>query len=413
MATSSFGWTPPNVAMMVLFVVLAAVVAFAVLELGSWAVGALSARFLGRRVPDRSAFLKEQTERLQKLASNQSVRAKIHPVLGWEYGTGKISDTEHLNSQGIRADREYAPEPTPGITRLAAFGDSYVYCNEVGDADSWPGQLEAKWKCEAINYGVGGYGTDQAFLRFREEGRQMKPHVVIIGFTSMQATRVVSRYRRFQDPGDGPWFKPRFLLNDTGGLEFLASPVASAADAERLVANPAGIVAVGEHDYWYSSAVFEHWLYPKSATYRLIAWTGHAAWLRYIHRDRVFKGELLSPDSEAFELLSRIFRDFVAAVRAAGMKPVVLMLPSRADLNLFVDRQVASYETLRAYLEKTGVSIIDPATTLTANAPLDDLFAPAGHYSPKGNAIVANVIAEALQLPLRAELPSIRHEVSA
>jgi hypothetical protein len=95
------------------------------------------------------------------------------------------------------------------------------------------------------------------------------------------------------------------------------------------------------------------------------------------------------------------------------MKPVVLMLPSRADLNLFVERQVASYETLRAHLEKTGVSIIDPATTLTANAPLDDLFAPAGHYSPKGNAIVANVIAEALQLPLRAELPSIRHEVSA
>src|SRR5262245_50269946 len=244
--------------MMLLIAVLLAGVAYAVLEAGAWGAAALSERFLGRRVPDRNAFLKEQSERLQKLAANQSVRAKIHPVVGWEYGTGKISDTEHLNSQGIRSDREYAPQSPEGVTRLAAFGDSYVYCNEVGDADSWPGQLETRWKCEVLNYGVGGYGTDQAFLRFREEGRRMKPQVVIIGFTSMQATRVVSRYRRFQDPGDGPWFKPRFLLDDNGGLQFLASPVASPADAERLVTNPAGIAAFGKHDYWYSSALFEH-----------------------------------------------------------------------------------------------------------------------------------------------------------
>lgn len=398
--------------MTVVFVVVAAVVAVGILEGGSWVLALLMAKVIGKRVPDRAAFYKEQSERLGKLAANQSVRAKIHPVLGWEYGTGTVSDTEHLNNQGLRAEREYAVEPPPGITRIAAFGDSYVYCNEVGDAESWPAQLETGYQCEVLNYGVGGYGTDQALLRFREEGRRMKPRVVIIGFTSMMATRVVSRYRRFQDPGDGPWFKPRFVL-DGAGLKLLASPVGSRSDAERILANPGVIAEFGREDYWYNPAVFEHRLYPISATYRLLAWAGHSMWLRYFHRDRMFKGQILNEESESFNLLSRIFVEFASDVRAAGMDPVVLMLPARGDVNLFVDRKAASYETLRAHLEQLGMRVIDPVHALTSSSiAVDDLFYSAGHYSPKGNAIVAGVIAEALRLPRRAEQPVPRHEAS-
>jgi hypothetical protein len=129
-----------------------------------------------------------------RLANNESLRARIHPVLGWDYGTGAVSETQHLNAQGLRGTREYGAK-THGLTRVSVFGDSYVYCNEVTDAESWPAKIEAGWKGEVLNYGVGGYGADQAYLRFREAAAQYEPDVVIMGFTPMMAERAVSRYR--------------------------------------------------------------------------------------------------------------------------------------------------------------------------------------------------------------------------
>jgi hypothetical protein len=387
--------------MSVLFALLAAGLGVLVLEGVSWALAGLSASMFARRVPDRRAFFAQQSEHLEKLASNQSVRARIHPVLGWEYGTGTVSDTEHLNAQGLRAAREYAQEPPSGVTRIAVFGDSYVYCNEVGDADSWPGQIEGGWNTEVLNYGVGGYGTDQAYLRFREEGAQFAPRIVILGFTSMMATRVVSRYRRFQDPQDGPWFKPRFLL-DGDRLRLLEAPVASRADAERLLANPEGVVAFGKHDFWYHPAVFEHWLYPRSATYRLMTSTARTIWQRHLYRDRILKGQILNPTSEAFQIIVRIYRDFAADARARGAEPLALMLPARGDVELYHRTRRASYDTLAPRLEHLGMTVIDPLRALTSSTDsVDDLFAAGGHYSPRGNAIVAEAIADALHLAPR------------
>jgi hypothetical protein len=372
-----------------------------ILEGLSWVLAGLAARFFATPIPNRTAFFAEQTERLQRLATNQSVRARIHPVLGWEYGTGAVSDTERLNGQGLRAAHDYAPEAVAGETRLAVFGDSYAYCNEVTDAESWPGQIEAGWKAEVLNYGVGGYGADQAFLRFRGEGTRLKPSIVIMGFTSMMATRVVSLYRRFQDPRDGPWFKPRFVLQGDQ-LRLIPAPVASAADAERIIAAPARIIEFGRQDFWYTPAIFEHGLYRWSATYRLLACTGQSVWRRYFHRDRIFTGRTLNPRSEAFALLTHIFRDFAAAVRAAGAEPVALMLPPRGDVELYAGAGRLSYDTIRPEIERLGVRVIDPARALaTSSDAVSDLFASGGHYSARGNAIVAAAVAEALQLRRR------------
>jgi hypothetical protein len=239
---------------------LAVIVALA-LEAISWLLLLLSAR-LGFPIINRKQFLAEQSAALERLARNESPRAQIHSVLGWQYGSNFASETDNLNAHGLRALRDYADQPLPGVTRIAAFGDSFTYCNEVSDTESWPHQIEAGWDAEVLNYGVGGYGTDQALLRFREEGARLGPQILILGFTSLMAPRVVSRYRRFQDPRDGPWFKPRFILKDNQ-LRFLAAPVASREDADRLLADPTAVAASGKHDFWYNPAVFEHILYPR------------------------------------------------------------------------------------------------------------------------------------------------------
>src|SRR6266496_3740425 len=50
--------------------------------------------------------------------------------LGWsqEPGARTVDDgiVFESNAAGFRAEREYSPEPPPGVTRIAAFGDSFI-----------------------------------------------------------------------------------------------------------------------------------------------------------------------------------------------------------------------------------------------------------------------------------------------
>jgi hypothetical protein len=353
-------------------------------------IARVCAKFVSERVPDRKEFLAAQTTMVARLANDESIRERIHPVLGWEYGT----------AHGLRGAREYGAK-TRGLTRIAAFGDSYVYCNEVTDAESWPAQIEAGWKGEVLNYGVGGYGADQAYLRFRDTAAQFDPDVVILGFTPMMATRAVSRYRRFQDPTDGPWFKPRFVL-DGDALRLIPAPIATREDANRLVANPSSVAEFGRDDFWYNSAVFEHGLYTRSATYRILACLWPAIWRRYFHHDRIYRGGTLNSQSEAFKVLALIFRDFAAGVKALGAEPRALMLPPRSDVNAHARGARVAYDTFRARIADLGMAVIDPVDALTSSPhPVEQLFAEGGHYSVTGNAVIAKVVADALRLAPR------------
>src|SRR4051812_12560428 len=55
--------------------------------------------------------------------------------LGWSIGRSAQSVDDSIlfqsNAGGFRADREYTIDPTPGVHRVAAFGDSFVHCDEV------------------------------------------------------------------------------------------------------------------------------------------------------------------------------------------------------------------------------------------------------------------------------------------
>lgn len=379
----------------------------------SWVVTALLGRVFDIRPPNRAKFLSEQSRMLDRLITEVGRRGTIDSALGWTYGRDFASETEHLNSQGLRARREYAPHAPPGTPRIAVFGDSYVYGNEVSDAETWPSQIEHGWRAEVLNYGVGGYGLDQAFLRYQHEGAALAPSTVVMGITPMMAARVVSRYRRFQDPREGPWFKPRFLL-DGDELRLVPTPVATRADAERLIGAPAAVTEFGAHDFWYVPAVFESPFYPWSATYRMLAYAGSRFWRRTFDRDRIRRGMSLNEHSESFDIMLRIMHSFADAVRAAGARPIVLMVPVRSEIEMFEQLGRTSYEGLKRRIEQLGMSTIDPVAALAAaSRDGSSLFAPGGHFAARGNAIIARAVAEPLDLVRRDEHTRTRGAPSA
>jgi len=76
--------------------------------------------------------------------------------------------------------------------------------------------LEARTDAlNVLNYGIGGYGFDQAFLRFQREGIALRPDVVLIGFAPDDLGRLVNVYRRFISSRELPLAKPRSCSSAT------------------------------------------------------------------------------------------------------------------------------------------------------------------------------------------------------
>src|SRR5512147_1251033 len=100
--------------------------------------------------------------------------------LGWCIRPNGVSKNGlfRANAVGLRGDRDYAPQPPTGVTRIAVFGESFVHGDKVANEETWPHLLEiAAADVEVLNFGVNGYGTDQALLRYRRDGVAYHPQV--------------------------------------------------------------------------------------------------------------------------------------------------------------------------------------------------------------------------------------------
>ena len=86
--------------------------------------------------------------------------------------------------------------PEPGTACAAAYGDSFVWGEEVAPAEGWIEQLSRLIGCRVSNYGVSGYGTDQSFVRFQRNIGEAAP-VVILGIFAENVVRNVVDYRSF------------------------------------------------------------------------------------------------------------------------------------------------------------------------------------------------------------------------
>jgi len=111
-------------------------------------------------------------------------------ILGWVPRPNSSSENGlyHYNSLGLRsARRDYSAEPDSGVLRIAIFGDSFTHGSDVPYEHTFGAILAdnlntAGTAAEVLNFGVGGYGIDQAMLRFSEQGARLGTDIVVLGF---------------------------------------------------------------------------------------------------------------------------------------------------------------------------------------------------------------------------------------
>ncbi len=366
------------------------VVVVALLEGSSYVALRLGGLLLTEEVRTGRSIIQEQSERIRRLIRpDSSSLLVLDPVLGWRYRSGHRDSLNQVNLAGLRSVRDYVTRPPDKVTRVAVFGDSFVYGTEVGNEDAWPRVMEVRFPTvEVLNYGVGGYGNDQAYLRFLSEGATFSPHIVVLCFTPDDLTRLINVFRPFRSHRELPLTKPRYLLSGGNRLLFLPAPAGSARDYARYLVEPRRILELGVADDWYEPLIYENPLHDYSATFRLLT----TVWVRATRRlaqDRLVREGAFNPRSTAFRIQTQIFRAFSDSAQRRGARPLIVFLPEISSVRNARSGRPTVYASLANWLLQNGLDFLDATDTFRFENAIDRWFMPGGHYSPEANRLVA------------------------
>jgi hypothetical protein len=333
------------------------------------------------------------------LRSGAATRIAYDPLLGWapRPNSQSADGLYRYNAHSIRSPVEYTSVPANGIIRIGLFGDSFVHGEEVPFEETFGYFLErqlraAGFNVEVLNFGVAGYGFDQAFLRWRSAGKAFAPHIVIQGLFMEDAQRDVNLVRAIYEPRTGvPFSKPRFVLAGDR-LTLVNVP---AVRPERLIA------LMTSFESW-ELAPYERFFLPQ---YR------QSFWLR--SKALAFLLEVLEPlpqrslsyalSDEPAQLAVRILEQFKSEVQAEGALFLCVHLPEAGEVRTIMQHDPLVYADLLARIRE-DINVVMPDQRMAAYAgqfSVEKLFRTS-HYSAAGNEIIAATVAAQLQEPLRA-----------
>jgi len=143
------------------------------------------------------------------------LKNSFHNKLGW---------IRKYNSEGFDSIRKkkvkfkISKEGYRSLTKekkkslIATFGDSYVFARQVKDNETWQEQISKNKPYNILNYGVGNYGFDQGYLRYKITKLNKNIKFVIIGFVPETICRIQSEWKHFIEFGNIHGFKPKFIL---------------------------------------------------------------------------------------------------------------------------------------------------------------------------------------------------------
>lgn len=127
---------------------------------------------------------------------------RLDPALGWQTPDApREKESEDCLGRRVvqrtRDGRRVTPMPDGAEPRVALFGDSYAFGDEVGDADTVAAALSTRHGLPTLNYGVNAYGPAQMLLRYRRVAPSLPPSVdfVVFQIFSDNIYRLVNRYR--------------------------------------------------------------------------------------------------------------------------------------------------------------------------------------------------------------------------
>jgi len=307
---------------------------------------------------------------------------RFHPQLGWN------TSDESPTGDGIREDDE-SYEHVCGAT----FGDSFTYGNEVEKNETIAAELSSLLKCQVQNFGVGGYGLDQAILKLKHY-KSSRGVIFLAVYDEMLKRSAAASWRFYAGRKSLP--KPLYAL-EKGKLTLYPPP------------DPLDAVRMREHhihDHFRANHIIR-FPYSYHVTRYLInnsapqlTQRANNPWDESPFRELAFA--LLE---EARQVSSGLNRDIV-----------YVFITSPKHVTNHINTYAAFHDEFKR--RNPGVCVVDtfPALYQAFSQQSKSLSAPNGHYLPVGNKIIATSIFTAINTScdlrgmrmFRAEEPPLR-----
>lgn len=131
----------------------------------------------------------------------------------------KIRTKYSIQKNGSRYNKLFSKK-----NLISSYGDSLAFCRYVNDDQTWQYYLSKKTKSNIKNFGVGNYGLDQSFLRYKKNTDD-KSKIVIFAVGPETIRRNLSLWKHYYEFGNIFYFKPAFFLNKKGRLILKKIPI--------------------------------------------------------------------------------------------------------------------------------------------------------------------------------------------
>jgi lysophospholipase L1-like esterase len=318
--------------------------------------------------------------------SYENYSKRYHHQLGW------LSQRERVDAMGSR----YIPafnNPEQNKTCVSLYGDSFTEGFGVDHEHAWSNVLSLLLNCRVANYGVSGYGTDQAFLRFLDN-RKDQARLVILGYLSENLMRNVNQLRNLISDVPSCHVKPRFILNEQGQLTLVPIPHLTKKQYEDLKTHPEHIL---HHEFYLPGGLSGYQRQKFPYTWGIIK-VFPILFKNMVLRQGTYYG-LYQPGNpaQAVEITVAIMEEFCREARKRSQQPLVLIIPTHIDMATYRHIGKWVYQPLTDILTQRQLEFIDVGPKFLqnlGNAKLETLYNPKSQYhlSEKGNWLLAKIV---------------------
>ena len=345
-------------------------------------------------------------------------RKSHHAMLGWVRKTNSCGNEKlgnHITQYSINESGSRTICNPHDRILISTFGDSYAFCRQVNDNETWQYFLGKMLDVGVNNFGVGNYGLDQALLRYELIQELDQTDVVILCVVPETIARIQSVWKHYFEHGNTLAFKPRFKLIDGELLftpNYLNNPnmyygLKSKKLRKTLQSSDLFYKAKFRKYQFRFPYTFYLLLHPIRQ-FRLLArvlgqiWSSKEndvkqrftnAW-HQIKSENINISQNLYADKSSTDLLTHLLMRFNQIAKGRSHIPLIVVIPQLADL-LTRPLQRNCYQQ---YFEERSkeMNVLDLSKQIEQNLhePIYGEEINGGHLTTEGNQLVAKLIYE-------------------
>lgn len=309
------------------------------------------------------------------------------PDTGWPFRENAVGS----DATGARTSPSNA-ESRGGTPCVSVYGDSFAWSTGVDDSHAWPNLLSQKLGCRVLNFGVIGFGTDQALIRFETNVHDDAP-LSMLCFWTEDILRNVNQYRALLSPRAETLLKPRFI-HEKGQLTRVALPTLEKREFFRMIDTPEAFL---HHEYFlpntHNFTIRPQFPYVVSCLKALFS-------KRVASRvnGKLFYEEFFDKthDSDAYLVTLDIMKRFARECAARNKTPLIVFIPGCRDIKSRIDGGTWIYESMMRDLERESIRVLNTGEIFLRHTGDTDpcaLFRDVTlHYNEAGYALIAESV---------------------